>query len=202
MNDDQLIRLILGLEMAVLLPSMAFYRIKAQATGESLNRWQEGIFILVTLRLLGLACFGGLLVFLINPAWLSWSTSALPMWLRWIGVSLFAIAGVVIVWSFHNLGKNLTDTVVTRRVHTLVLVGPYRWVRHPFYVGMALMVCGIWLATANWFFLATGVAFLGVLVMRTRKEEEKLIERFGDEYRRYMQHTPRFLPTLGRMPLK
>ena len=32
------------------------------------------------------------------------------------------------------------------------------------------------------------------MVVRTRIEEEKLIERFGDEYRTYMQRTGRFLP--------
>ena len=39
----------------------------------------------------------------------------------------------LLVWTFRCLGKNLTDTVVTRQEHTLVMQGPYRWVRHPFY---------------------------------------------------------------------
>lgn len=44
-------------------------------------------------------------------------------------------------WTFIVLGPNLTDTVVTRKVHGLVTTGPSRWVRHPFHVA-ALAVAG------------------------------------------------------------
>jgi protein-S-isoprenylcysteine O-methyltransferase Ste14 len=193
-------RLVLSFEMVVLLPIMALYQFKAHTPGDSLDRRQEGIFILVALRLLGFACFDGFLAFLINPALWNWSTLPLPFWSRLVGVGVIASAGVLIVWTFHNLGKNLTDTVDTREVHSLVLAGPYRWVRHPFYIAMALFVGGISLATGNWFFLITGVALLGLLVIRTSKEEEYLVERFGNEYRRYVQQTPRFLPRFNRSP--
>ena len=49
-----------------------------------------------------------------------------------------ALGGCLIVWAFRSLGPNLTDTVVTRRHHTLITRGPYRWVRHPFYDAVAL----------------------------------------------------------------
>jgi hypothetical protein len=74
MNDDQLIRHIFALEMAILLPIMALYRCKAHTPGESLDRRQEGIFVLVSLRLLGFACFGGFLAYLIKLHLLTWST--------------------------------------------------------------------------------------------------------------------------------
>ncbi len=198
MPDDQMFRLIVSLEIVSLLPVMAFYRIRSQATGEKLDRRQEGLFILIALRLMGFVCFGGFLTMLIHPTWLDWSAAEFPTRLRWIGVGLLAIAGVVIVWAFHNLGRNLTDTVVTRKVHTLVFSGPYRWVRHPFYVGLAFFICAIWLAMANWYFLVTGVAVLSLLALRVPKEEAKLVERFGDDYRQYMQSTPRFLPRFSR----
>jgi protein-S-isoprenylcysteine O-methyltransferase Ste14 len=83
---------------------------------------------------------------------------------------------------------------VTRKEHFLVLTGPYRWVRHPFYVAFALAALANSLVTANWFIFGTGVVVLALLVLRTNKEEEKLIERFGDDYRRYMATTGRFWP--------
>ncbi len=52
--------------------------------------------------------------------------------------------------------------------------------------------------TANWFVFVAGLIPLGFLVVRTKIEEEKLIDRFGDEYRDYMAKTGRFLPRLGR----
>ena len=99
-------------------------------------------------------------------------------------------------WTFHSLGKNLTDTVVTRRVHTLVTHGPYRWVRHPFYDVMLLWVISMSVLTANWLLALLGVSAFAMMVIRTRIEEEKLIERFGDEYRTYMKRTGRFLPNV------
>ena len=52
------------------------------------------------------------------------------------------MGGSLIVWAFQSLGSNLTDTVVTRRQHTLITHGPYRWVRHPFYDAMACSIVG------------------------------------------------------------
>ena len=48
---------------------------------------------------------------------------------------------------------------------------------------------------ARFIFITGAVAFV-LIVVRTKKEEEKLIERFGDEYLRYMETTGRFWPRL------
>ena len=53
-------------------------------------------------------------------------------------------------WTLSSLGTNLTDTVVTRAEATLVTHGPYRWVRHPYYVTAALLMGSVTLLTANW----------------------------------------------------
>ncbi|MEO5616551.1 MAG: isoprenylcysteine carboxylmethyltransferase family protein, partial [Candidatus Eisenbacteria bacterium] len=99
-----------------------------------------------------------------------------------------------LTWTLRSLGTNLTDTVVTRREHTLVTHGPYRWVRHPFYDSMALVILAIGLIAANWFLLLTGSVVLCLIVLRTRTEEEKLMARFGDAYRAYIMQTGRFVP--------
>ena len=104
------------------------------------------------------------------------------------------------IWTFRSLGRNITDTVVTRREHTLITSGPYRYVRHPFYITTALAFTANALTTANWFIASTGFAALALLVVRTATEEGKLVERFGDDYRRYMARTGRFLPRLRSAP--
>ena len=109
---------------------------------------------------------------------------------------MIATACGLLVWTFRCLGKNLTDTVVTRQKHTLVTHGPYRWVRHPFYSSAVLVISGNSLAAANWFFFVAGCLMFLLLVIRTRKEEQNLIARFGDDYRNYMQRTGRFVPRL------
>lgn len=196
MNDEQVFRLILIGGLVSVCPIGIYHRLKSQATGERLDRRQEGIFILATLRPIGLAGMLGLLAYVIDPAWMSWSQVAVAIWLRWCGVGIGVIAALLLTWVFRSLGTNLTDTVVTRVEHTLVTMGPYRWVRHPFYVATALAVAANSMVSANWFLALTGGLTVALLVVRTRTEEEKLIQRFGDRYREYMQCTGRFLPLL------
>ena len=195
MSDDQLFRLILLAGFVIFMPIGIYHRLKAR-TGEKLDRRQEGVFILVTLRLVGIAGMAGLIAYLINPACLAWAALPLPIWLRWMGVGLAMIAGWLLMWMFRTLGMNLTDTVVTRKQHALVTTGPYRWVRHPFYSSAALLILAVSLAAANWFFSVAGCLMLLLLVIRTQKGEQNLIARFGDEYRNYMQRTGRFVPRL------
>jgi protein-S-isoprenylcysteine O-methyltransferase Ste14 len=194
MNPDDTFAVVLRIGWLILLPVMVFHRVRSQMTGERLDRRQEGALVLLTLRPAGIAHIVGLIVYMVNPARMAWSAMPLPIWLRWTGVALGAAAGCLLVWTLVSLGKNLTDTVVTRKVHTLVTSGPYRWVRHPFYGAIALSMLANSLAAANWFLLLTGALLLTMIVIRTRKEEENLVTRFGDAYRAYMDRTGRFLP--------
>ena len=194
MNADQTLRLILIAGSVIFFPVAVYHRLKAHSTGEKLDRWKEGPFILFTLRPIGIAVLRGLFTYMVNPARMAWSSMPLPVWLRWVGVGIAVIGGALFVWTFRNLGKNLTDTVVTRREHTLVTTGPYRWVRHPFYVAVALSMLGNALAAANWFLLGGGALVFTLLAIRTRIEEAQLLARFGSDYQAYIHRTRRFLP--------
>ena len=177
----------------VLFPLMAYHRLKSQ-TGEPLDRRQEGLFVLLTLRPIGLSTLAGLFTYLASPPAMAWAAAPFPIWLRWTGIALGVISGTLLLWTVRTLGPNLTDTVVTRRNHTLVTAGPYRWVRHPFYASVALLMLANALAASNWFLLAGGTLTVALLVIRTSAEEERLVSRFGDGYRQYMEHTGRFIP--------
>jgi protein-S-isoprenylcysteine O-methyltransferase Ste14 len=196
LSDDQVFRTALLIIVIGAFPIGLYHRVRSQATREPLDRMQEGLFILIAVRLSGLVIWLGVVSFLIKPASMAWASLSLPLGLRWMGVGVCALAAALMLWTMRRLGKNLTDTVVTRREHTLVTLGPYRWVRHPFYDSAAMFVGGIALLAANWFILATGALAIGVLVVRTRIEEEKLLARFGDPYRAYVARTGRFLPKL------
>lgn len=195
MTDDEIFRLVLIGGFVVFLPVGVYHRFKAN-TSEKLDRRQEGLFLLISIRLLAAPVMLGLLAFMIDPTWMAWSSVPLPAWARWMGVAIGFLAGLLLTWTFLNIGKNITDTVVTRTEHFLVMTGPYRWVRHPFYVAFALALIANSLVTANWFVFALGAVVFLLLVIRTSKEEEKLIERFGDDYRNYMATTGRFWPRL------
>ena len=197
MNDDAAFRIVLPVVLAVILPIASYFRIRAHGTGEKLDRTQEGWFLLVAIRLSGVPVLGSMILFLIDPMWMAWSALPLPVWARWLGAGLGLTVAALLCWTFKNLGKNLTDTVVTRREHTLVVTGPYRWMRHPFYVCIALMLVAVSLMMTNWFVLAAGIVLFTLLAIRCGREEAKLVERFGDEYRAYMARTWRFFPKVS-----
>jgi protein-S-isoprenylcysteine O-methyltransferase Ste14 len=196
MREDQTLRIALIVAVLAVFPLAIKFRIKSH-TKEPLDRRQEGLVILATLRPLGLMLWVSVIAWMINPSWMAWSSLALPMALRWTGIAFLAASGGLMVWTFRHLGPNLTDTVVTRKTHTLVTHGPYRWVRNPFYDSAALLVVAFSLAMANWFVLLCGALVVTLLVVRTRKEEENLIARFGERYRTYMNQTGRFLPRVN-----
>jgi protein-S-isoprenylcysteine O-methyltransferase Ste14 len=196
MSNDSIFRIVLLAGFLVLISFAGYHRVRSQATRERLDRRQEGLFILITLRLFGALVWIGFIVYLINPNWMAWATLPLPGWIRLAGGGFELISILLLIWTLRSLGKNLTDTVVTRKEHTLVISGPYRWVRHPFYCSVALIVLGVSLLTANWFFFVAGGLVFVLQVIRTAKEEQNLVARFGEEYQRYMRNTGRFLPRL------
>jgi protein-S-isoprenylcysteine O-methyltransferase Ste14 len=199
MGDDDIFRSILVAGMLVFMPIAIYRRVRSQATGEKLDRRQEGLLVLLTLRPLGIATMAGVIAFAISPTSMAWSSVQLPAWMRWTGVAIGTIAGVLMTWTLSSLGENLTDTVVTRKKHTMITTGPYRWVRHPFYSSAALAIVANSLATANWFVFTTGCLAVTLLVIRCRTEEKNLIARFGDEYRAYAaRRTGRFVPRFSK----
>ena len=197
MNHDAALRAVLIAVFVVILPVGVYYRFKSQGTRETLDRRQEGLFILATLRPMGAAFWLAVFAWMIEPRWMAWASVPLPVPVRWAGVGVVVVACGLLVWTFRSLGRNLTDTVVTRRHHSLILHGPYRWVRHPLYGSVALFTVALSLIAANWFFFVAGLVMLGLLAIRTRTEEEHLVARFGESYRAYMQRTGGFIPRIG-----
>lgn len=195
MHDDDIFRIILIVGFLIFMPIGAYHRVKSH-TGEKLDRRQEGLFALFTLRPLGVVGMVGLIAYMINPSWMAWSSISLPIWLRWIGIDLGVIGGSLLTWTLRSLGKNLTDTVVTRKEHSLVTNGPYRWVRHPFYSSVALAILASSIVAANAFLFACGASVFILLAIRTQEEEENLLVRFGEQYKKYMAQTGRFLPRI------
>jgi len=103
------------------------------------------------------------------------------------------------VWTFRCLGKNLTDTVVTRQKHTLVTHGPYRWVRHPFGAGYLLgaLAAPIAINDVRMFLIALPLVAL-TLAAAFREERVWLSSPRADEYRAYRKRTGMFIPFVGR----
>lgn len=85
-------------------------------------------------------------------------------------------------------------------VHTTQLVdtGIYAIVRHPQYLGgiLSIFVTTL-LLYPHWLFAVLGIPGAVILYWGSKEEEERLIERFGNDYRAYMQRVPRINAILG-----
>jgi len=85
-------------------------------------------------------------------------------------------------------------------MYTTVLVesGTYGIVRHPQYLGMVLMLCAPILVSQHWVFAVIGVLLIVSMFTKwIQDEEEHLIAKFGDDYKRYMEKVPRMNFLLG-----
>jgi protein-S-isoprenylcysteine O-methyltransferase Ste14 len=194
MPEENPFRIALVLVMVLNLSVTAYHRIQAARTGEKITHKDEGYAFAIALRLAGLGLWIGTFGYLFFPAAFRWAMFPLPSWVRWTAVVGGLLCSPLMYWTLTSLGRNLTDTVMTRANATLVTRGPYRWVRHPFYVTAALLMFCVTLLTANWFIGLSAVIVLTLLALRTPKEEQMLLARFGDSYRQYMATTGRFVP--------
>jgi protein-S-isoprenylcysteine O-methyltransferase Ste14 len=198
MTEETCARIALGIIFALTAGTAVWHRFQAARCGERVSSQAEGPLTRLTLRPAGLLLGLSVLAYLIEPGWMAWASLALPAWLRWFGAVLGVAAALFVHWTLEVLGQNLTDTVVVRSGHTLVTTGPYRWVRHPYYLGFLLLVVATFLLTRNWLIGGVGLAVFALLAVRTPTEERKLVDRFGDEYREYMARAGRFLPRFSR----
>lgn len=178
--------------LAVALP----HRLRAHRAGGTPSRRDESA-LFVPLRLAGAVAYGATIAWMVRPGSVAFASLPVPAWLRWTGAGLVAISAVLIAWVFRSLGLNLTDTVVVRARHTLVTWGPYARVRHPLYAALVPHVVGFTLLSANALVAVGGVVAAALIGRRTRIEEAKLIERYGDTYRAYARRVPRYLPRLA-----
>lgn len=114
--------------------------------------------------------------------------------LKWLGVALTVAGHGYSVWARRHLGKYWSGTVALKEGHKLVTTGPYAHVRHPIYTGLFLAVIGTVLAAATWAAIAGFIVMLAAHYIKWRREENLMIQEFGQEYRDYMNKTKAIVP--------
>lgn len=98
-----------------------------------------------------------------------------------LGTVFFLASAVPLYWS-----------MATRR--SQVVGGLYNIIRHPQYVGLAIMGFGVLLVWPRFLVLVSLLVMLGLYRVFAGTEESQCLARFGDSYRAYMARTGRFLP--------
>ncbi|HSD10890.1 MAG TPA: isoprenylcysteine carboxylmethyltransferase family protein [Candidatus Binatia bacterium] len=83
----------------------------------------------------------------------------------------------------------------------VTLGGPYRFVRHPFYLGNAFLDLGIAVMSGWWLLQVALPAWWLVIYYRAmRQEEARMIGLFGDAYRGYRERVPLLIPHRRPLP--
>jgi protein-S-isoprenylcysteine O-methyltransferase Ste14 len=169
----------------------------APRRGDKSVRKRKSILDIVLISLSGV----GLVVpfvYLFTPC-LDFANYNLPAWLGWVGTVCF-IGAIVLLWRSHvDLGHNWSPTLQIRPEHSLVTHGVYRHIRHPMYAAHLLWAIAQGFLLANWlagwsFF----VTFIPFYLYRAPKEEQMMLDQFGDDYRQYMNRTGGMIPCIWK----
>jgi len=200
MDDHDEFRIAVLAVVALATTIAVYHRLRAAHDSHPVSRKREGMWFAIVLRLAGGVLWLSTLAYLAYPSLVQWAAVPLPVAVRWLGVALSIVGIAMMQWTLATLGKNLTDTVETRQTAHLITHGPYRWVRHPYYVTAAMLIAATTLITANLLIGIAGIIVQLLLVIRTPLEEQVLEERFGQDYRDYQATTGRFLPKTSKPP--
>lgn len=112
-----------------------------------------------------------------------------------LGTIVLGAALLMFRASHRALGRNWSQSLELRESHNLVTEGCYRYVRHPMYSAFWLLALSQVLLLPNWIAGPAGLVGFGTLFFgRVGREEEMMLETFGESYREYMRKTARVLP--------
>jgi protein-S-isoprenylcysteine O-methyltransferase Ste14 len=137
------------------------------------------------------------LIYLITN-WLAFANYNLPAWMGWAGVFIL-ICSLLIFWRAHaDLESNWSPSIELYEGHTLITNGIYRYIRHPMYASQLVWGIAQLLLIQNWI-AGPGslILFIPFYILRSRAEEQLMLEKFGEEYRKYKLATGGILPKLS-----
>jgi protein-S-isoprenylcysteine O-methyltransferase Ste14 len=155
---------------------------------------REGVGMFATRVTLFFVLIAVLVLYAINHPWMQALVFTLPAGLRWLGFAIGLVSISFLVWTELELGRQFSPQLQLRQEHQLITAGPYAYIRHPLYTAIDGFGLALALVSANWFFVAFFILCLVGLWFRVPKEEQMLLDQFGEEYKVYMECTGKFLP--------
>jgi protein-S-isoprenylcysteine O-methyltransferase Ste14 len=117
---------------------------------------------------------------------------------------ILLVVSAVIIWlaggEFRKKGRAPRGESI---VHTTALVesGVYAVIRHPQYLGFILFVFALVLMSQHWISVISGILGSALFYRDILREEQMTVEKFGDDYRRYMKRVPRMNFLVGILRL-
>jgi protein-S-isoprenylcysteine O-methyltransferase Ste14 len=119
--------------------------------------------------------------------------------IAWFGVGLGASGLLLRLWAVLTLRERYTRTLLLHEGHTIERGGPYRFVRHPGYLGSLLCLNGIALASGDALVLLASIgATYAAYTYRVQVEDAMLVAAFGAPYESYRRETGALFPLFRR----
>lgn len=182
---------ILALDYIVLVP------ISPDLLGER-SRYQKGAKAWDQLLSRLMATFGPLSILIVSGLDFrnSW-TEDFPAWLVVLSMEFVLLGGLLALWA---MAANRFFVGMVRiqdeRGHQVVKSGPYRYIRHPGYLGSLFYILFTPLALASLWALLPAVITLGVIFLRTYLEDKTLVVELAgyEEYTRQVRY--RLIPAI------
>ena len=142
---------------------------------------------------------GYVIIFALTAAEYFLAHRALHWGMTTAGLAAYGLGLVVRLTAIRTLGKFWSLHLEIRQDHQLVTHGIYQHVRHPAYVAIMLEIVAVPLVANA---LGTlGIAlmmYVPLLLLRWRREESEMIEKFGERYAQYCRNVPAFIPWRSR----
>jgi protein-S-isoprenylcysteine O-methyltransferase Ste14 len=175
-----------------------YFRQKARKSSVVIPRAYEGLTCMLLRALFAVPLFLSICAYMINPDWMDWSALPLPAWLRYSGALVGFGMLLVLYWVVLTLGKNISETFLTKEGHRLVTRGPYAVVRHPLYSVGTIIFGALGLLAANWMIIAMVIiSIIAIALLVIPREESHLLKKFGGDYRDYIERTGMLAPRLN-----
>jgi len=140
----------------------------------------------------------GLILYLYSPPWWTWTIIPLGEWIQWLGIATALVPIFFLIWVHRHLDKQWSIALEFQEDHKLITTGPYRYVRHPMYLGIFTYTMGLMMISLDVLVILFFAFTIWVNYRRIPREEQMLIQKFGDEYIEYSKRSGRLLPQLRR----
>jgi protein-S-isoprenylcysteine O-methyltransferase Ste14 len=181
----------------IILTISGYFRARARKSGGQIRRKEEGIAALTFRMILAMPLLFAFLSYIFYPDLITPFSFELPDYIRFSGVALGILCVPFVYRVFTNIGRNISETILTKKNQELVMTGPYQYIRHPLYTGALIEFFSLGIISANGLILFSSL--LTALIFRLiiiPLEEKNLKKIFGNRYEKYMKKTGAMFPKI------